>query len=73
MLAPSMILITNGAYSKWIDVQIVNTGTAGVTIEHLRTLFTTHGLLEVLVSDNGTQFTSAEFEEFMRTNGIQDV
>ena len=42
-------------------------------IEHLRTLFATHGLPEVLITDNGTQFTSTEFEEFVRKNGIQHV
>ena len=65
-----MILITTDAYSKWIDAQVVNTATSSVTIEHLRTLIATHGLPEVLVSDNGTQVTSTEFEEFVRKNGI---
>ena len=68
-----MILITTDAYSKWIDAQIVNTATVSVTIEHLRTLFATHGLPDVLESDNGTQFTNKKFEEFMRKNGIQHV
>ena len=68
-----MILITTDAYSKWIDTQIVNTATSSVTIEHLQTLFATHGIPEVLVSDNGTQFTSTEFEAFMRKNGIRHV
>ena len=69
-----MILITIDAFSKMdrLDAQIVN-ATASVTIEHLRTLFATHGIPEVLVSDNGTQFTSAEFEELMRKNGIRHV
>ena len=64
-----MILVTTDAYSKWIDAQVVTTVTASVTIEHLRTLFSTHGLPEVLVSDNDTQFMSTEFEEFVRKNG----
>ena len=65
-----MIFITTDAYSKWIDVQIVNTATYSVTIEHLWTLFATHGLPEVLLLDNGTQFTSTEF---MRKNNIRHV
>ena len=39
----------------------------------LRDNFTTHGPPEVLVSDNGSTFTSDEFEEFMTGNGIQHV
>ena len=33
-------------------------------------MFDTHGLLATLVSDNGPLFTSAEFEKFMKANGI---
>ena len=40
------------------------------TIRRLRSIFATHGLPEILVSDNGTAFTSAEFQEFIRLNGI---
>ena len=43
------------------------------TIEELRTLFATHGIPEVLVTDNGTPFTSTEFSEFTRNNGIRHV
>ncbi|XP_077486586.1 uncharacterized protein LOC144097845 [Amblyomma americanum] len=36
----------------------------------LRTLFSTLGLPRTLVSDNGPQFTSADFREFMKLNNI---
>ena len=52
---------------------MVNSATSQTTINQLRTLFTTHGLPEVLVSDNGTSFTSAEFIEFMKRNSIRHV
>ena len=32
--------------------------------------FTSHGLPELIVTDNGVQFTSAEFKDFVRVNGI---
>ncbi|KAJ8348961.1 hypothetical protein SKAU_G00275500 [Synaphobranchus kaupii] len=39
----------------------------------LRLLFATHGLPDVIVSDNGAAFTSAEFKEFAKRNGIRHV
>ena len=56
-----------------LEAQVVNSATSQNTINQLRTLFTTHGLPEVLVSDNGTSFTSTEFMEFMKRNGIRHV
>nr|XP_050031102.1 uncharacterized protein K02A2.6-like [Dermacentor andersoni] len=43
------------------------------TLEKLRGAFAAYGLPEVLVSDNGPQFTSEEFAEFMSTNGVKHV
>ena len=41
--------------------------------EQSRKLFTTHGLPELLVSDNGPQFTADEFWAFIRRNGIKHI
>nr|XP_006818949.1 PREDICTED: uncharacterized protein K02A2.6-like [Saccoglossus kowalevskii] len=40
-------------------------------IDELRLIFADHGLPEEAVSDNGPQFTSVEFSEFMHKNGIK--
>ena len=68
-----MFLVTVDAYSKWIDAQVVSAATSYKTIEHLRTLFATHGIPTTVVSDNGTPFTSAEFAEFTTKNGIHHI
>ena len=47
--------------------------TSAATIEKLREMFAIHGLPATLVSDNGSNFTSSEFEEFMKKNGIRHV
>ena len=65
-----MFLVTVDAHSKWMDVKAVKAATSSSTIEHLRSLFATHSLPELLVSDNGTVFTSSEFDEFLKQNGI---
>jgi hypothetical protein len=67
----SMFLIVVDAYSKWLEVIRVSQPTTSVTISHLRRLFTSFGLPEHLVSDNGSQFTSAEFTEFLYQNNIR--
>lgn len=43
------------------------------TLEKLRIAFATHALPEVLVSDNGSVFTSDDFNVFAGRNGIRHV
>ena len=68
-----IFLIVIDAHSKWLEVIVVPSTSSSNTIRALRTLFATHGLPEVVVSDNGTAFTSSEFQEFMKKNGIQHL
>ena len=68
-----MFLIVIDAHSKWLDVYPTSNATSQVTIEKLRQCFSTHGLPQTIVSDNGTCFTSQEFESFLKQNGIQHI
>lgn len=63
-------LIVVDAYSKWPEVIPTQSTTALSTIRALMSVFATHGLPERIVSDNGPQFTSQEFQEFLTVNGI---
>ena len=49
---------------------MVNADTFHATIECLQTLFATHRILKVLVSDNIAQFRIVEFSQLMMKNGI---
>ena len=66
-------LVVIDSHSKWIEVQHMTSTTADKTIDELRLIFASHGLPEELVSDNGPQFVSHEFSEFMRKNGIKHI
>ncbi|BHF74808.1 hypothetical protein SprV_0501789600 [Sparganum proliferum] len=66
-------LILVDAYSKWPEIAPLNPATASATIAFLRRIFSQHGLPEVLVSDNGSQFTSSSFEDFCRQHNIQHL
>ena len=65
------LLVVVDAYSKWLDAAIVPSANSANTIQSLRTMFSTHGLPEVIVSDNGSPFISIEFKEFLAKNGIR--
>ena len=65
-----MFLILIDETSKWPEVVPLNTATTETTIGALRSIFTGRELPLQLVSDNGPQFTSKVFAEFMLANGI---
>ena len=68
-----IFLVAVDAHSKWLEAVTVPTTSSQATIKVLRTMFATHGLPELIVSDNGTSFTSLEFEEFTKRNGIRHI
>ena len=68
-----IILIIVDAHSKYIDAHVVASATTSATITKLRHTFAVLGLPITIVSDNGSCFTSDEFEQFCRANGIKHV
>lgn len=66
-----MFLVIIDAHSKWPEVIDFkqNTKTYRV-IEECEKLFARHGLPMHVVTDNGPQFASAEFKEFLTAHGI---
>lgn len=58
------------ARSKWVCVVRMNRTTTKDVITELSKIFTTFGLPEQIVSDNGRQFTSYEYNEFCEGLGI---
>lgn len=68
-----MFLVIVDSHSKWLEVRMVHSVGSTSTIQELRSVFATHGLPEIIVSDNGTAFTSSEFQEFISRNGIRHI
>ena len=67
-----MFLVVVDAHSKWPEVIIMHSKTTtSKTVEALRTVFAQNGLPAQLVSDNGPQFTSEEFQLFLKKNGVK--
>ena len=69
-----MWMLVIDAYSKWIEVVNMRSNTkSGNVIDKLRNIFSRYGLPKILVSDNGPQLISEEFEEFCVRNGINHI
>lgn len=65
-----MIMIVVDAYTKWTELFTTKTTTSTWVIGKLKQLFTCFGIPVTLVSDNGPQFVSIEFEDFLKHQGI---
>ena len=68
-----MFLIVTDAHSKWPEVFEMTQATTPKAISILRHLFARYGIPDQIVSDNGPQFTSAEYADFMQMNGIKHL
>ena len=68
-----MFLVIIDAHSKWMEVILMKSATTLTTTQQLRMVFSRFGIPESIVSDNGPQFSSYEFEQFCRKNGIRHI
>ncbi|UYV84150.1 K02A2.6-like [Cordylochernes scorpioides] len=67
------LLIVVDSHSKWIEAFPMREITSAKTIEQLRRLFSSYGLPEEIVSDNGPQFTGSDMKTFLKNNGIKQT
>ena len=65
------LLVTVDYYSRYFEVDILHSTTSKVIISRLRTQFARHGIPHSLRTDNGPQFVSDEFRQFLSEMGIQ--
>ncbi|XP_058837817.1 uncharacterized protein K02A2.6-like [Topomyia yanbarensis] len=66
-------LVVVDSFSKWPEIVQTRSITTAATIKIIRELFARLGMPETLVSDNGSQFTSAEFQSYCTDNGIEHL
>ncbi|XP_064474960.1 uncharacterized protein K02A2.6-like [Ornithodoros turicata] len=65
-----MALVVVDSFTKWLEVRNVHSASSKTVIRELRWIFSTSGITEKIVSDNGATFVSAEIKDFYKSNGI---
>ncbi len=65
------LIVAVDQYSKWPEAAACSTVTSLKVIEFLTSLFDRFGLVKEIVTDNGVQFVSDEFQSFLRRHSIR--
>ena len=60
-------------YSRYIELAQLSSTTSPAIINHLKSIFSRHGIPERFVSDNGPQYTSSDFASFAHEYGFHHV
>ena len=59
-------LLVMDYYSRFIEIAKLSSTTSRGVINHLKSIFARHGIPQIVVSDNGPQYSSSEFAQFAR-------
>lgn len=66
-------LILVDYYSNFVEVCKLGSLTSNAVIQSMKNIFSRHGIPNVLISDNGTQYSSREFKCFANAWGFNHV
>ena len=67
------LMVVVDYYSNFIEVERLTTITTSGVCKSLKGVFSRYGIPDKLVSDNGPQFSSAEFTKFAKDWGFQHL
>ena len=67
------LLVVSDYYSNYIEVENIHKANTGGVTKALKAMFSRYGVPDVLVTDNGPQFASAEFTTFAKTWEFEHV
>lgn len=60
-------------YSKWSEVAFTSSVTTATLVTFLTSVFAHEGNPAYIVTDNGSQFCSSTFQDFLKDNGITHI
>ena len=67
------LLVVVDYYSRYFEIEILKSVLSRDIVDSLDRIFARHGIPVSMKTDNGPQFISSEFKNYMMTNGVQHV
>jgi transposase InsO family protein len=65
------LLVVVDKFSKWIEAVLVTNQEATTAVKFFESIIYPYGVPNNIITDNGTNFTSGEFQEFAKELGIK--
>jgi transposase InsO family protein len=65
------LLVAVDKFSKWIEAVPITNQEATTTVKFFESIIYRHGIPNSIITENGTNFTSGEFQEFAKDLGIK--
>ena len=65
------IFVAVDKFTKWIEAKPVASITAAKAVEFITEITQCFGVMNTIITDNGTQFTAREFTSFCESKGIK--
>lgn len=66
-------LLLTDQYSRFPIIRRLTSTTSSAVINNLKSIFAEHGIPSQLITDNGPQYSSAEFKLFMSSYGVEHI
>ena len=63
-------LLVVDSYSRYIEIALLKRTTSSEVITHLKSIFARHGIPELIVSDNGPQYSSEELRNLCANTNV---
>ena len=65
------LLVAGDKFTKWIEAIPIMTSTTATTVNFIRSIIFKFGVPHNIITDNGTNFTTEEFQDFCKGQGIK--
>ena len=65
------LLVAVDKFTKWIKAVLVTSQEAETTVKFIRSIVDRFGVPHIIITDNGTNFTAAEFQGYYKDLGIK--